>query len=287
MYVHYLIRTSAAPEGGFAPGFPRYLASTGLFAPVAPIVTAPASLSVFGLLAADVAVSVDDGGYAVPVSVTLSAAHGTVAVTMSDGVAITAGSIGSSLLGLTGMAEAMNVVLATLRYTSVVSEGTDSISIAAVNGVGRMASTVVPISIALMPVPTVSLPAFLEAITEQPTPIAGVLVGMADMVRIAVSAGTLTVGLNDRVTMIAGGNGTAMVHLSGDQSALHDVVRSLVYRSVAGFVGVDTLAVTAEHQVGTDASGAVPLIVQPETAVEEPDDMLRRILENTGRLYGG
>lgn len=288
MYLHYLIRTSGAPDGGFAPGFMRHMASAGLFAPVAPGLSAPGSLTVFGLVPAVVAVSIDDGGYAVPATVTVTATKGTVASTLLGGVTVSGGAMGTSHVSLVGARDGLNATLATLTYTSIIAEGVGSVSVTVVNGVGLSSAETIPVSIALLPQPSLSAPGFVEAMTAQPTGFPVIAITSTDRVRLAVSAGILTVSLNDRATISDGANGSPMFQIDGDTAALQDVLRSLMYTSATGFSGVDTLQIVAEHQAGTSASATTAIIVQPESlGLDEPDDMLWRILENTGRLYGG
>ncbi|HYC01897.1 MAG TPA: hypothetical protein VED40_01305 [Azospirillaceae bacterium] len=223
-------------------------------------------------------VQIADGTANATMTVTLTAANGTVAVTGTGGTAIGSG---TATLTITGTVEQVNTRLATLTFTGTAA-GAATITVATVDGEGLRDDDTINLTVAdavnLAPVNTVP-GATQSATAGTSAAIAGVsLNDPEDAASIAVTLtatnGTVAVtGTGGTVT----GSGTATLSIEGTEAQVNARLGTLSFTGMAAGAATITLA-SSDKAGGTDtdvinitvasAANTPPVNAVPSTTVE-------------------
>ena len=70
--------------------------------------------------------------------------------------------------------------------------------------------------------------------------------GTSDSLTLSVLDGKLTLGATGGITVLAGGNGTSSMTITGTLANLNAAVNGLVYTPRSGFTGTDTLSISVK-----------------------------------------
>jgi uncharacterized repeat protein (TIGR03803 family) len=276
-------------------------ASTGValnvIAAAAPSITAPASASlnenssrVFSAANGN-AISFTDvnAGTSKTESLTLSVSHGTLKLATTSGLTVTSGANNSASMTVTGTVTNLNAALNGLAYQpTAVYWGPDSLTVSVADpGDGQSASTNVALTVNPLSPPTISAPdsgSLGENLSLTFSPASGNAISLADanagtkaqILTLAVSNGTLTLGATPGLTFNSGKNGTATFSISATLANLNTALNGLLYKPTIGYAGSDSLTVSIlDPADGQSAStgvalniiaAAAPTITAPATA---------------------
>jgi subtilase family serine protease len=250
---------------------------------VPPSITAPAtgSLNENGSLIFSTgngnAVSVTDSGAGSnPDSLTLSVAHGTLALASTSGLTFTSGANGTGSFTVSGTVTDLDNALNGLTYQPIAAYiGPDSLSISVLDpGDSLSAATSVALTVNIAP-PAISAPAS-ASLTENSslvfssansdaisfTDINASPTSKTESLTLSVAHGTLTLGSTSGLTFTAGKNNSASLTATGTVANLNKALAGLTYKPTAAYFGSDSLAISvADPGDGQSASTNVALSV--------------------------
>ncbi|MBW4520762.1 MAG: pre-peptidase C-terminal domain-containing protein [Scytolyngbya sp. HA4215-MV1] len=234
----------------------------------APVITAPAtqtvnedtSLTIVGISVSDIDAGNND------LTVSLSATSGVITLGSTAGLTfLTGDGTADKVLSFSGTLAEINAALNNLVYLGNPNfAGTDNILIN-VNDNGNtgginlsdnktIALTVSPVNDA----PNLTVPGALSTTTATNLPISGILVSDVDVVTtpfsftIAASNGVLSLGSTTGLTFSSGdGNQDPRMTFTGTLTAINNALNTLVYRSLPGFNGIETLTLTVNDNGNT------------------------------------
>ena len=97
----------------------------------------------------------------------------------------------------------------------------------------------------VLPAPVVTLPAGPFAVNGTPAPVTGVSVAGAALVELTLSVQNGTLNVSKTAGVEVDNGGTSSIELSGTVANVNAALATLVYTGNAGFVGTDSLSVSA------------------------------------------
>jgi len=249
---------------------------------VNPYVTAPASASMLGntslTFSNGTLISVTDGGaVGTSDSVTLTVAHGKLALGSTSGISFGSGANNSSSMTISGTLANLNAALSGLVYTPTANySGSDTLHVSVQDsGDGLSGSAAVAITVNAAPLVTAptsenvlanSSWAFSTAGKDPISVTDNAASGTSDSLTLTVLDGKLTLGATAGITVLAGGNGTSSMTINGTLANLNAALNGLLYTPRSGFVGTDTLSISVKdsNDNGT-GSASVSLVVKSKT----------------------
>jgi beta-glucanase (GH16 family) len=236
-----------------------------------PVVTTPASESVVagGTLALG-AISVADPLASGNLSVVVSDSTGLLSVAAASGV--TEAGAGTTSLTLTGSLAAINADLATLTYRAGTVAGTDGLSTTATTADGAEAGGATAITVTTptaTATPVVTMPSTETLAAGATLALSGISVADSQ------PAGTFSISVSDSTGLLqtsatsgvmATGEGTAALTLTGNLVAVDASLSSLIYHAGQAS-GSDWLWVSANGPTGPQALGSAVVTVTQQATV--------------------
>ncbi|MBF0626037.1 MAG: tandem-95 repeat protein [Magnetococcales bacterium] len=232
----------------------------------APVITAPGNLTVdedTGLVITGLSIADADATAGDPLTVTLSASHGTLTLAGLAGLTVTGGANGSDALSVTGTLDALNTALSGLVYQGRPDfNGADGLAIQVGdqgnNGSGGEQWSGAVIGLTVTPVQDIPLAGLDALFTDEDTPLT------IDPVA-ALLANDVDVD-DDPLTLVAftqPDHGQVVQNADG----------TLTYRADPDFNGSDQFFYTVEDAAGNRSQALVTVVVDPITdAIEARDD---------------
>jgi hypothetical protein len=251
---------------------------------VNPFVTAPATASMLGNTSLTFSnaslISVTDGGaVGTSDSVTLTVSDGKLALGSTSGITFGSGANNSSSMTISGTLANLNLALSGLIYTPTANySGSDTLHVSLLDS-GDSLSGSAAVAITVNAAPSVTAPTSVNVLenasttfsTSNGAPITftdTAASGTSDQLTLSVLDGKLTLGATGGITVLAGGNGTSSMTITGTLANLNAAVNGLVYVPRSGFTGTDTLSIsvkdTNDNGIG---SAKVSLIVQAKKII--------------------
>ncbi len=253
---------------------------------VGPTVSVPAAQATptgtaltFSNAAGDPITVTDSGSSSDTLQVTLSVAHGTLALATTSGLSFTSGASGNASMTFTGTAANINAALDGVADTPSSGFGGDDTLNITVNDSGTLTNSngaaTGSVAIAVGDRPSVSIPGVQG--TDVDTPLvfssyAGTAISVSDTgatdapvtVQLSVAEGTLSLATLNNLTFVSGANGDASMKFTGTVGAVNAALNGLVYAST--YVGEDLLTVDVDDAntiaTGNDqASGTVNIVI--------------------------
>ncbi|HEV8069000.1 MAG TPA: hypothetical protein VGP76_14785 [Planctomycetaceae bacterium] len=203
----------------------------------------------------------------------LTVAHGTLTLGTTNGITFTAGSNNSASMAVSGTLANLNAAINGLVYLPTSGyTGADSLQLSLVdNGDSLSGSATVPITVNGPPI--ITAPATASVNVNSSLTFSGSISltdasasGTSDSLTIAVAHGALTLATSTGLTFTAGSNGTASFTVTGALANLNSALNGLTYQPMAGYLGSDSLAVSAtDSGDGLSASKTVALTINAPT----------------------
>ena len=194
--------------------------------------------------------------------------HGTLSLGTTAGLTVTGNGTGTVVL--TGSLSSLNSDLPSLTYTPTVNyAASDSLSFSDKDTTDNLTATA-SVSITINPLPpTITAPSAVSLNQNSTLAFNGSnsirvtdLGGTAEQLTLAVSHGTLSLGMTTGLTVT--GNGTGTVTLSGSLSSLNGDLATLVYSPTSGYHGPDTLSLSDKDTTDNlTATATVSITVNP------------------------
>jgi hypothetical protein len=251
--------------------------SLSINALAAPTITAPATATTLennSLIFSSNAISVaDSAAGSNSDSLSLSVAHGTITLSTTSGLTVTAGSNGSGSFTVTGTVANLNAALNNLTYAPAANyTGSDSLAISITDpGDNESGSKSVAITVNAYNPPSVTAPGS-ATVPENGSLVfsSSNLISVADSgpgngsdsLQLTVSHGTVTFSTTSGLTITAGANGSATVTVTGSIANLNAALNGLTYKPTAGYTGADSLAISIKDSVDNlSGSGSVSISV--------------------------
>jgi hypothetical protein len=193
-------------------------------------------------------------------SLSLSVAHGTLALGSTTGLSFTTGTNGSSSFTVSGTVTNLNAALNGLIYqpTSLYS-GPDSLSVSVTDpGDTLSTSTSVALTVTAFSAPSISAPGS-ASLSENASlafssgngnaisftdPAAG---SNADSLSLSVSHGTLALGSTTGLSFTTGTNGSASFTVTGAVASLNSALNGVTYSPTTGYTGPDSLGISVSN----------------------------------------
>jgi Malectin domain len=199
---------------------------------------------------------------------TLSASHGTLAVSATSGVTITGNDTGTVVI--TGQIGSVNSAVGSLVYTPTPRyTGADVLTLSdqdQADGETGLATVAITVNAP----PSIAAPAAASLSENGSYTFAGGSIalsdaaasGTSDSLTLSVSKGTLTLGSTTGLTFSSGANGTSSMTVTGTLANLNAALSGLTYKPASGYAGSDTLAISLFDSVdGLSASTNVALTI--------------------------
>ncbi len=208
-------------------------------------------------------------------SLQLTVSHGTVTLSTTSGLTITAGANGSSTVTVTGSITSLNAALAGLKYTPASNyTGADSLAVAIkdsadnLSGSGTVAITVSGSA------PSISAPTAIKAAvggTVTFSAAKGTAISIADAsaggsteeLTIKATTGLFKLASTTGITFISGANGTTSMTIEGTLANLNLALNGMTYTLQAKAATI-TLAYT---DLGTNQSATANIAVSSSTII--------------------
>ncbi|HTU25247.1 MAG TPA: hypothetical protein VMF30_07610, partial [Pirellulales bacterium] len=212
------------------------------------------------------AVSINDPAATGNVQVTLGVSSGSLSLGSTQGVVITAGANGTGSITLSGTQAAINAALDGLKYTITYGTTNDDTLTISLTDPGDSALGTVEASVAIdpvfppsddlfwsdspssstvLPAPVVTLPSGSLPLTGTPAPVTGISVAGAALVEVTISVQNGVLNASKTTGVQIDDAGTASIELTGTVANVNAALATLVYTGNAGFVGTDSLSVSA------------------------------------------
>ncbi|NGZ05936.1 MAG: hypothetical protein G8237_06220 [Magnetococcales bacterium] len=238
----------------------------------APTVSAPTAVT------ADEDVTVSITGFAVAdvdagtgtIQATVATQQGGLTLAAGSGVTITSGADGAASITMTGTLAQINAAIATLAYRSQTDyAGSETVSVSVSDqgntgsGGAQTASGSVTFTVAAVnDAPTIAQPTNLSVNEDAPLTfttlsVADVDVGSGTMqLTLAATNGTLTLAAGSGVTLVAGGDHTANLTITGTLTQVNSALNGLIYQGNSNYYGAESITLTVSDQGNTGTGGA-------------------------------
>jgi subtilase family serine protease len=233
-------------------------------AATAPVITAPATASlsenssqVFSTANSN-AISFTDAnaGTSKTESLKLSVTHGTLKLSTTSGLTVTAGANNSASMTVTGTVSSLDAALNGLTYKPTTGySGSDSLAISVADpGDSLSASTSVALTVTTTP-PAFTAPAtatvaengslVFSKTNSNAVSIADINAGTAvEQLTLTATNGTLKLGSTTGITFISGANKSATMTISGTLTSLNNALKNLTFTPTTGYTGAASIALS-------------------------------------------
>jgi hypothetical protein len=200
-------------------------------------------------------------------SVSLSVAHGKLALGSTTGLTFSAGANNSSSMTVAGTLTNLNAALNGLAYTPNNGySGADSLAIS-VKDSGNSLTGWASVAMTVIEMPVVIAPANISVnengsftFTGTITATDAAATGTSDSLTLTVSDGVVTLGSTTGLTFTSGGNGTSSMTVTGTVASLNAAISGLVYAPNNAYAGSDSLQITLKD-AGDNLSGAATVAI--------------------------